>query len=174
MLIQLSREDVHTCTVLGNDTVKICEMQGFPPRLENKGQSRAEANIFGFKAEYAVARLFNVTPTGLNITSDFGVDLWIDDNPVDVKFSNKQGGPLIFDSMERFKAQIAVLVTRTNDDTVMNVAGWISRYKFNKNCHQANFGYGDRLVIEQDHEAFMPIEKLWWHLQCKKFEPKKR
>ena len=174
MLVQLSQEDNHNCTVLGNDTVKIREMQGFPPRLDNKEQSREEANIFGFKAEYAVARLFNVPPTGLNITSDFGVDLWINDIPIDVKFSNKTDGPLIFDNMEKFKAQIAVLVTRTDDDTVMNVAGWISRFKFRECCHQANFGYGDRLVVDQDHELFLPIEKLWWHLQCRKFGPKEK
>ena len=173
MLIQLSREDLHKCTMLGMDTVKICEMQGFPPRLENKGQSREEANIFGFKAEFAVARLFGLEPTGLNITSDYGVDLWIDDLPIDVKFTNKLDGPLIFDSMDKFRAQIAVLVTRTDDDTVMNVAGWISKVKFKDNSHEANFGYGNRLVVEQDHESLAPIERLWWHIQSRKFQPKK-
>jgi len=174
MLIQLSREDVHKCTMLGMDTVKVCEMQGFPPRLENKGQSREEANIFGFKAEFAVARLFDLEPTGLSITSDYGVDLWIQDFPIDVKFTNKIDGPLIFDSMDKFKSQIAILVSRTADDTVMNICGWIGKPMFEKHHRVHNFGWGDRLVIDQDHSAFLPIERLWWHIQTRKFEPKKK
>ena len=78
MLIKLSRQDVHTCSVMGADTVKLCEMQGFSPRLNNKNQSRVEANIYGFKAEFAVARLFNLELPTINVVSDGGVDLWFD------------------------------------------------------------------------------------------------
>ena len=54
MLVKLSRQDIHSSEVMGADTVKLCEMQGFSPRLENDRQSRVEANIYGFKAEFAV------------------------------------------------------------------------------------------------------------------------
>ena len=170
MLIQLSNKDAHRCTMLGYDTVKLCEMQGFPPRLENKSQSREEANVFGFKAEFAVARLFGLEPPDLNVTSDYGVDLWWDDFSIDVKFSNKEDGDLIFDTMDKFKSQIAILVTRTENENVMNIVGWMGRKEFEKKCHQANLGYGDRLIVEA--EKLKPIEELWLKIQELKYSPK--
>lgn len=170
MMIQLSNQDVHHCTLLGCDTVKLCEMQGFPPRLENQSQSREEANVFGFKAEFAIARLFGLDLPELNVTTDHGVDLWFNDYSIDVKFSNKEDGDLIFDTLDKFRAQIAILVTRTNDESVMNVAGWISRKEFVKVCYQANFGYGERLIVEQN--ILNPIEQLWLKIQTLKYKPR--
>ena len=60
------------------DTVALCKMQGFPPRLENKNQTREEANALGFKAEFAVARLLGTSLPTINIVTDGGVDLWFD------------------------------------------------------------------------------------------------
>ncbi len=60
MLVELSKSDLHRAEVLGRDTVKICELQGFLPRLENESQDRVNANQWGFKAEFAVARLFDL------------------------------------------------------------------------------------------------------------------
>jgi hypothetical protein len=170
MLIQLSNQDVHHCTVLGYDTVKLCEMQGFPPRLENKSQSREEANVFGFKAEFAIARLFDLDLPELNVTSDYGVDLWWDDYSIDVKFSNKQDGDLIFDTMDKFKAQIAILVTRTDNQNVMNVVGWMTRKEFERKCQSHNFGYGERLVV--GNTKLNPIEELWLKMKELKYKPK--
>ena len=70
MLIHLTKKDVHDSALMGADTVKLCEMQGFPPRLENDKQSRVEANIYGFKAEFAVARLFGLEPPTVNVLTE--------------------------------------------------------------------------------------------------------
>jgi len=51
MLIAISKQDAHTAELLGRDTVKICEMQGLEPRLENEKQSRVDANIAGTEVE---------------------------------------------------------------------------------------------------------------------------
>ena len=67
MLVRLNKQDTHASELMGADTVKLCEMQGFPPRLENEQQSRAEANIYGFKAEFAVARVLGVDPPTVNV-----------------------------------------------------------------------------------------------------------
>jgi hypothetical protein len=171
MLIQLSRKDVHACTMLGNDTVKICEMQGVNPRLENNSQSRAEANIFGFKAEYAVARLFDLEPTSLTIKSDFGVDLWLDDVSIDVKFSNRIDGDLIFDSKESFKSEISILVCRTERDDVMKIAGWCFRKNFYEFAKPHNYGWGERLRIKQEWKILESIEMLWWAIKSQQFQP---
>lgn len=159
MLVRITKQDAHSSKVMGADTVKLCEMQGFKPRLENEGQSRVQANIFGFKAEFAVARLLDLDPPTLNVVTDGGVDLWFDDISIDVKFTNQEFGPLIFDDITKFKSQIAVLVGRTEDSNVMRVNGWIDRKTFKLKSVPQDFGYGERLMMEVDD--LLPIEQLW-------------
>ena len=170
MKIRLSKQDSHTCQLMGADTVKLCEMQGFKPRLDNKRQSRVEANVYGFKAEFAVARLFNLELPAVNVATDGGVDLWFDDLTIDVKFTNSEYGKLIFDSMPKFKSEFGVLVGRTEDPDVMRVNGWIDRNSFEDNCHTHNFGYGDRLYVQ--HDELFSIESLWLRLMQHKFKHK--
>lgn len=167
MLIKLSKQDVHASQLMGADTVKLCEMQGFPPRLENEQQSRVEANVFGFKAEFAVARLFHVEPPVVNVLTDGGIDLWLNDISIDVKFTNKERGPLIFDSMEKFKADAAVLVGRTQHDDVMKINGCVSRNVFEWESYKHDFGYGERMVMDVDQ--LKPIEWLWRNAMEYKF-----
>ena len=168
MKIRLSKQDSHTCQLMGADTVKLCEMQGFKPRLDNKRQSRVEANVYGFKAEFAIARLFNLELPTVNVATDGGVDLWFDDLTIDVKFTNSEYGKLIFDSMPKFKSEFGVLVGRTEDPDVMRVNGWIDRNSFEDNCHTHNFGYGDRLYVQ--HDELFSIESLWLRLMQHKFK----
>lgn len=144
---------------MGADTVKLCEMAGFNPRLENDKQSRVEANQWGFKAEFAIARLFKLDPPTLTVTTDGGADLWSDDVTIDVKLSNSEHGPLIFDSMSKFRARLAVLVGRTNHDEILHIIGWISRSEFKEKYKKKDFGYGARLFMEPFD--LHPIEKLW-------------
>jgi hypothetical protein len=168
MLVTISKQDAHASKLMGADTVKLCEMQGFKPRLENENQSRVEANIYGFKAEFAVARLLDLDPPTLNVVTDGGVDLWFDDMSIDVKFTNQEFGPLIFDTITKFKAQLAVLVGRTEDPNVMRVNGWIDRKTFKHKATSHDFGYGDRLVMGV--EELLPIEQLWRKFMEHKFK----
>lgn len=168
MILRLSKQDAHTCQLMGADTVKLCEMQGFAPRLDNKKQSRTEANVYGFKAEFAIARLFNLDLPTVNVATDGGVDLWFGDFTIDVKFTNDEYGNLIFDSMEKFKSQIAILVGRTEDANIMRVNGWMDRGSFQTDCHRHNFGYGDRLYLK--HNELFKIETLWARLMQHKFQ----
>lgn len=159
MLVKLSPEDVHTSMSMGRDTVALCKLMGFKPRLENENQSREEANALGFKAEFAVARLLGTTLPTINVVTDGGVDLWLDDVSIDVKFTNKQSNGLIFDNEEKFKARLAVLVVPTSHDDVMNIAGWIGRNRFLRLAKTKDFGYGSRLVV--DVRNLSRIEALW-------------
>lgn len=168
MLIRLSKQDLHNCEMMGADTVKLCEMQGFKPRLHNNNQSRVEANIYGFKAEFAVARLFNLDLPTVNVLTDGGVDLWFDDITIDVKFNNAEYGKLIFDTMDKFKSNIAVLVGKTPDPSIMRINGWMDRKTFGDKSQVVDFGYGDRLFM--NHDEMLPIESLWSRLMVYKFK----
>ena len=172
MLIQLSQKDSHTASTMGADTVALCKMQGFSPRLENALQSREEANALGYKAEFAVARLFNCEPPVLNVLSDGGIDLWIGNVSVDVKFTNKEYGSLIFDNLDKFRSQVAILVGKTDDPNVMRVNGWMSKKEFSVRHTTKDFGYGERLIVEWD--KLNSIESLWKIFAELKFAPNKK
>ena len=167
MLVTISKQDAHTARLMGLDTVKLVEMQGVSPRLENKSQSRQEANIWGFKAEFAVARLLNTDLPIVNVATDGGVDLWFDDVSIDVKFSNKERGPLIFDSIEKFQADVAVLVGRTDEDNTLRINGWVTKDRFAGEAQARDFGYGPRLKM--DVGDLDPIESMWRRLMARRF-----
>ncbi|MDA7514303.1 hypothetical protein N8508_00780 [bacterium] len=169
MFIKLSKEDVHSAQLLGADTVKICEMQGFKPRLENDKQSREQANVCGYMAEFAVCRLFNLPEPKFNILSDGGIDLWWNGISIDVKWTGKECGPLIFDDMDKFRAQIAILVGSTSDHDVMRINGWVDKIKFRELAEPHNFGWGERLKLEP-HNLY-PIERLWRYMMVKTLSP---
>ncbi len=167
MKFKLSRKDLLTAECMGADTVALCDkLMGFKPRLENEKQSRVEANILGYKAEIAVARLLDIDLPTVNVMTDGGVDLWFDDVSIDVKFTNKEFGPLIFDSMTKFKADVAVLVGATDDPAVMRINGAYPRSKFEWDCERKDFGYGEREFMEA--ENIYPIEWLWLTLMKKR------
>lgn len=170
MLIELSQEDAHSAQLMGADTVKICEMQGFPPRLENERQSREEANVSGYKAEFAVCRLFNLSEPKFNILTDGGIDLWWDDCSIDVKCTGKEYGPLIFDSLDKFQAKVAVLVGSTSDPNVMRVNGWVDRKRFGEEAVSHDYGYGMRLKMEVSD--LYPIETFWLFMTERAFRPR--
>ena len=166
MIVRLSKSDSHAATMLAQDTVRLLEMMGVSPRLENSKQSRLEANILGFKAEYAVARVMGCEMPTLNIATDGGVDLWIDDLSIDVKFTNRMDGDLIFDNLDKFKADIAILVCHVEDDK-FKIIGWCSRTMFEMIATAKNYGYGDRAVVEGDN--LNPLGKLWEKIMERKY-----
>ena len=166
MHIKLSKPELHKAECLGRDTVAICKMMKFDPRLENDNQSRVDANILGYKAEIAVAKLYGLEYPSLNIVSDGGLDLWLGNFSIDSKWTSTSD--LIFDSMEKFESDFAVGVTSLSDD-VMEVHGFVSRGMFRRCAVVKNYKYGDRLA--------MPLadltgpELLWKHAATEKFKP---
>lgn len=157
MIIRLSKADLHEAHMLARDTVFLLERLGVSPRLENEKQSRVEANALGFMAEFAVCRAFNTQPPRLNIATDGGVDLWLHDIAVDVKFSKTD--KMIFDSVGKFRANVAILATATSEPDCIELCGWIGKRAFTENAYKHDFGYGERLVMDADDLKEMP--RLW-------------
>ncbi len=171
MKVKLTRQDIHKAECLGRYTVAICEkLMGFNPRLENERQSRERANILGFKAEIAIARLYDLQLPELNIVSDGGLDLWIGDPrrtmySIDSKWTATN--ELIFDSMEKFQSHFSVGVTSVTED-VMEIHGFVSREKFERDSVKKDYKYGPRLVMPLSDLA--PPEQLWRLVMSEKFK----
>ena len=163
MYFKLSAKDYHDSILMGQDTVKLCEMQGIVPRMtDRKGmKSRTENNILAFKAEFLFARLFNLPLPVVNVLSDGGIDFWLGDISVDVKCNSHPAGLLIFDSEKSFAAKVAVLYGATDDSRILKLHGCIGRRSFFERAYKKDFGYGERFVLNS--QDLDPIEKLWRH-----------
>jgi hypothetical protein len=161
MHFKLTAKDHHDATLMGQDTVRLCEMQGIVPRMKDKKgmDTRTKNNILAFKAEFLFARLFNLSPPVVNVLSDGGIDFWLGETSVDVKCSSHTNGPLIFDSEESFAADFAVLYGATDDPRILKLNGCIDRKSFFDKAYKKDFGYGERFVMKAD--SLDPIEKLW-------------
>jgi len=151
--IKLSRQDMHSSYTMGTDTVAICKALGFKPRSEVMGgKDRVEQNIDAFKSEFAVARYLGIDPPVMNFITDYGVDLWLGECAIDVKLTNTDY--LIFDSLNSFKSDIAVLCSMEDINTVL-MSGWISKDNFELLSVEKDFGYGTRKVVNSSSLAEM-------------------
>jgi len=158
MKIQLTRQELHECKILGQDTVKICKMQKLSPRLDTPDENRVLSNVLGFKAEYVVAKVLGCKLPTLNIVTDGGIDLWAGNIAIDVKCT-KNTADLIFDDFRAFKADVAVLVRPTDQEAVLEILGWLDKRTFQEIALDRDYGYGPRKVVSQ--ELLSPIENLW-------------
>ena len=167
MKVRLSKRDLLEAELMARDTVFMLEKLSVSPRLENKNQSRLDANIMGFMAEFAVCRVLGAEAPRLNFATDGGVDLWLGDVTIDVKYTSKKTSKLIFDSVDKFKSQVAILVTATDNMDVMEILGWCGKGRFIEDSYGKDFGYGERLVMDAD--KLQPIEQFWLKYTQSKF-----
>ena len=159
--IDFTDEDMRSCKYKGEETVRICRGQGAKPRLKEGTESikREQGNEMGFRGELAFAKLYKMPPTNVTVDADDGIDYVMPDGrTVDVKLSTYRNGFLIFDSFNKFKSDIAVLVYGTYNENFVEIAGWISKDDFIKKCSERDFGYGTRKIVGKD--SLLPMEEL--------------
>ena len=75
---------------------------------------------------------------------------------------------MIFDNQQKFKADCAVLVSKTDDPVAMRIWGAIGKKTFVAHAKTHDFGYGERLVMEASE--LRPVEWLWRHLAERRFK----
>jgi hypothetical protein len=116
-------------------------------------------DLLGIKAELAVSKVLQLpySPAALGI--DNGTDMWAGDWSIDVKASFHPRGRLLFKSKESFRADMSVLVTATEDPSVMFIEGGISRNRFMSEAKAVNLGHGNCWVVEGSE--LTPIEEIW-------------
>lgn len=110
-------------------------------------------NFMGHLGEKAVAKFYSIPVDDRVLTGgDEGYDLVIGGKTVQVKTSTLD--KLIFNSLDLFTADYAVLVTLIGDrtqphiDSRFKIWGAISREDFMKVCYEKDYGYGVRFVCD--------------------------
>lgn len=91
-------------------------------------------DIQGIKAEFAVAKLFNVKLNTFQFGADNGIDLWIDDFSVDVKATaykhdGKNQPHFLIMNTKTLRAKIGILgiIGEEEDANEVDVFGWTTK-----------------------------------------------
>lgn len=157
--VRLNPREEHEAKILARDTTKICRMQNTTPRGE---EGRDESDLLGTRAEFAVAKLFGLDRPKFNVLGDEGKDLWFGNQSIDVKFTQGKGETdLIFDSLEAFRADVAILVTSDGDDFIVH--GGVSKERFDSASYEKRKFFGMKMCMNVTE--LCPIEAVWKHLR---------
>ena len=141
----------------------------------DKGRiSDYELTVFGVLGEVAVAKWLGVpVDYDIYIGTDGGKDLEYANKVIQVKTATKRTD-LIFDDLNDFQADIAILVKHLGEnrpnavnDPRFGIVGWIERDDFMKSYQIKNYGFGDRAMVTERYlspiSAFcQKYEERWW------------
>jgi hypothetical protein len=156
MLVNLTKAEMSACEQNAALRWQIARLSGV------KDQQKApqdNVDLLGIKAEVAVSKVLQLpySPAALGI--DSGADLWAGDWSIDVKASFHESGRLLFKSLESFRADMAILVTATDDPASMLIIGGISQRRFVEDAKNVDLGHGMCWIVEPHN--LTRIEKIW-------------
>lgn len=156
MEVVLSQEEIDDALDFVNQmrTDKV-EHNVVDKKFDAKNTSWA-VNLMGYLGEKAVAKAYSVPVDRRVLTGgDEGYDLVINNHKIQVKTSTLD--KLIFNALELFTADYAVLVTLIGDrqqphiNSRFKIWGAISREDFMRVCYKKDYGYGVRYVCDVEH-----------------------
>jgi hypothetical protein len=122
-------------------------------------QSDAEIDLLGIKAEIAVAKILNCDYSPFHMGIDNGMDMWHGQASIDIKATFHESGSLLFKSREAFRANCAILATKTDDETKIRIIGGCSRNRFMREAENVDLGRGACWIMQQRNLS--PIEAVW-------------
>jgi len=164
--IKLSASEMSDCRQAANFRWQLSRMSGMVNQKVDESRTEDVVEMLGVKAELAVAKCLDI-PHFFQPGFDDGSDMFLGDISIDVKATFHAGGQLLFRSAEHFKANCAVLVTSTEADDVMLLAGWLPRKQFLVCAVEVDLGRGPTLACKQDE--LLPMSELWHADQKRKF-----
>jgi hypothetical protein len=165
--IKLSVSDMADCRQAANFRWQLNRMSGIVNSKVDESRSQNVIELLGVKAELAVAKCLDI-PHFYQPGFDDGSDMFLGDISIDVKATFHAGGQLLFRTADHFKANCAVLVTSTDADDVMLLAGWLPRKQFLERAVEIDLGRGPTLACKQDE--LLSMSELWHADQKRKFQ----
>eukprot|EP00919_Chromeraceae_sp_WS-2016_P009199 GHVR01021644.1.p1 GENE.GHVR01021644.1~~GHVR01021644.1.p1 ORF type:complete len:172 (+),score=20.95 GHVR01021644.1:147-662(+) len=166
MLVQIPPRDLSKCRQAATGRWQLARMSGVGNQRKDGSRSDNDIDYLGVRAEFAVAALLQLDyePSALGI--DDGADMWCGGVNIDVKSTFYPDGRMLFKSRDAFKSVVCVLVSSTEDDSVMNVRGWAAAADFSEHSVQVDLGHGPCWIME--NEKLRPMPDLWSRLAKKR------
>lgn len=138
---------------------QLARASGVTNQRKDSNRNDNDVDLLGIKAEIAVSKVLGCNHNVFQLGVDDGVDMFLGDISIDVKSTFHENGKLLFKSLEAFRANCSVLVTASDQDDVMIIAGYIPRKNFKSDALETDLGHGNCFTMEQIY--LRPIEGLW-------------
>ena len=138
---------------------QLARASGVANQRKDSNRNDNDVDLLGIKAEIAVSKVLGCNHNVFQLGVDDGVDMFLGDISIDVKSTFHENGKLLFKSLEAFRANCSVLVTASDQDDVMIIAGYVPKKIFKADALETDLGHGNCFTMEQIY--LRPIEGLW-------------
>lgn len=160
MIVEFNSFDLLEISMFAERQHAVKVATGAQTKKYDKNKSEFELHYIGAMAEFAVSKICKVPmDRRVHMGGDNGTDLQINGWSCEIKAHTYTGKnyQLFIDGMHVFNADVLISVQILSPVKV-RIVGCISRKKFEKKCQINNYGYGDRLSVNE--EDLKPISYL--------------
>ena len=166
--VRLTRQEMLECKQAAALRWQLARASGVTNQRKDSNRNDNDVDLLGIKAETAVSKVLGCNHNIFQLGVDDGADMFLGDISIDVKSTFHETGKLLFKSLEAFKAGCSVLVTASEEDDVMVIAGYTTRKIFKEEAQETDLGHGNCFTMEQVY--LRPIESLWKIYQEMRFK----
>ena len=158
MFIKVRAQDVHVACLRRDQSIVNVAMMGAKSRNQKSGasdswQDRSASTFRGYLAEAVVARFYDFALPPVAVVTDYGVDLFADqETTIDLKTLSEKAkhSDLIFDSVDSFQSDIAILADIHKSYRGVEILGWATKDLFREEAKPIDYGYGPRMRMRMD------------------------
>ena len=165
--VKLTQKEMLECKQAATLRWQLARASNVVNQKKDGNRNDNDIDLLGIKAELAVSKVLCCDHNIFQLGVDDGADMFLGEISIDVKSTFYETGKLLFKSHNAFKASCSVLVTASENEDVMVIAGWIPRQNFIKDAIEENLGHGICYTMEQVY--LRPIEALWKTYQVTKY-----
>lgn len=166
--VKLTLEEMLQCKQAATLRWQLARASGVENQRKDQGREDSDIDLLGIKAELAVSKVFGCNYSVFQLGVDDGADMFLGDISIDVKSTFHENGKLLFKSLPAFKASCSILVTATEKDNVMSLAGYVPRKQFHQEAKEDDLGHGICFTMAQ--MRLRPVEGLWRVYQDMRFK----
>jgi hypothetical protein len=144
---------------------------GVEDKLIDTGRAGSEAELPGIKAEIAAAKLLNAPYDASTQGTDSGCDLFIDCGDIElgvqVKSTHHTNAKYMLGTPHaKWHWDVSVFVRPTEDESVVEVYGWIPLGEYKEKLQDLELGHGPTKGVSIDDLRSM--EELWRFINVKR------
>ena len=166
MIVRLTRQELAECRQAATARWQLARASGVNNQRRDSNKTDNDIDFLGICGEVATAKALSIDYSPRAIGMDDGMDMWAAGMSIDVKATFHENGRLLFKSINSFAADIAILVTPTQEEGCFNVVGGISRLAFGKNHVAKDLGHGEGVMVDQDQ--LCPLKDIWEYITARR------
>lgn len=165
--VRLTRRDMSNVVKAARGRQQLARSSGVIDQ-RRAGNSSMDIEQLGLMAEIAVAKVLGCDYSPFELGVDDGSDMWLGNSSIDVKASFHASGSLLFKTRQAFRADCAIFVTATSEDSTVTIVGGCSKARFMREAENVDLGRGPCWIMQQQNLS--PIEAVWKILTEERFK----